>query len=117
MFFLQLSQFKHWLMRWPTDAEWAHVCRALAGMHWSVCVSFEHGIPVAVRWFDCGFGRPSLCLLPDEPTTNFTYTRPADDRDPVPADERFLRACGVRPPDMRDELRRSTAESRASRGQ
>jgi hypothetical protein len=28
-----------------------------------------------------------------------------DHRDPVPADERFLRACGVRPTDLRDELR------------
>jgi hypothetical protein len=40
-----------------------------------------------------------------EPTTRFAYTRPEDRRDPVPGDERFLRACGVRPPDVRDELR------------
>jgi hypothetical protein len=32
-------------------------------------------------------------------------TRPEDGRDPVPADERFLRACGVRPPDVRDDLK------------
>jgi hypothetical protein len=31
-------------------------------------------------------------------------TRPEDCRDPVPADEQFLLACGVRPPDVRDEL-------------
>jgi hypothetical protein len=105
MFFLQLSQFKHWLMRWPTDAEWARVCRALAGMNWSVCVSYEGGRPVAVCWHDCGFGRSSLCLLPDEPTPRFAYARPEDGGDPVPADHRFLSACGVRPPDARDELR------------
>jgi len=68
----------------------------LAGMHWSVCVSYEHSIPVAVRWFDCGFARSSLCLLPDEPTTNFTYVRPEEGSHPKRADERFLRACGVR---------------------
>jgi len=105
VFLLQLSQFKHWLMRGPTDAEWARIWWALAGMHWSVCVSYENGNAVGVRWHDCGFDHPSLCLLPDEPTTNFAYTRPEDCRDPVPADERFLRACGVRPPDVRDELR------------
>jgi hypothetical protein len=73
--------------------------------NWSVNVSYENGKPVEVRWHDCGFDRPSLCLLPDEPTTNFKYTRREGHRDPVPADERFLRACGVRPPDVRDELR------------
>jgi hypothetical protein len=102
MFFLQLTRFKHWLMRGPTDAERSRICWALAGMNWSVWVSYEYGIPVAVRWFDCGFEHASLCLLPDEPTTNFTYTRPEDGRDPVRADIRFLRACGVRPPDVRD---------------
>jgi hypothetical protein len=86
-------------MRGPTDAERVRICRALAGMHWSVCVSYEYGIPVEVRWHDCGFGRPSLCLLPDEPTTRLTYARPEDRRDPAPADDRFLHACGVRPPD------------------
>jgi hypothetical protein len=35
--------------------------------------------------------------LPDEPTTNFEYARPEDGGDPVPADERFLRAVGVLP--------------------
>jgi hypothetical protein len=49
MFFLQLSRFKHGLMRGPTDAERARICWALAGMHWSVWVSYEHSIPVAVR--------------------------------------------------------------------
>jgi hypothetical protein len=99
VFFLQLSRFKHWLMRGPTDAERVRIWRALAGMNWSVWVSYEHGIPVAVRWLDCGFGRSSLCLLP-ESTTSFAYGRPEDHRDPLPADERFLRACGVRPPEM-----------------
>src|ERR1700680_1718247 len=86
---------------------WADRCRTvahLAGssrMHWSVCVSYEHGIPVAVRWHDCGFDQPSLCLLPDEPTPRFAYARPADHCNPLPADERFLHACGVRPPDTR----------------
>jgi hypothetical protein len=83
----------------------ARICWPLAGMHWLVCVSYEYGIPVAVRWHDCGFGLFSLCLLPDEPTPNFSYTRPEDGRDQMPADERFLRACGVRPPDVRDEWR------------
>lgn len=73
-------------------------------MHWSVHVSYEGGKVVEMRRRDCGFGRPSLCLLPDEPTTRFTYARPEDHRDPVPGDERFLRACGVRPPDVRDDL-------------
>ncbi len=45
----------------------------------------------------------SVCS--DEPPTNFSYTRPEDRRDSIPGDERFLRACGVRPPDVRDELR------------
>jgi len=99
VFFLQLSRFKHWLMRGPTDAERVRIWRALAGMNWSVWVSYEHGIPVAVRWLDCGFGRSSLCLLP-ESTTSFAYGRQEDHRDPLPADERFLRACGVRPPEM-----------------
>jgi hypothetical protein len=105
MFFLQLSQFKHWLMRGPTDAEQARIHRILSSMHWAAHVSYEGGKAVEVRWSDCGFDRPSLCLLPDEPTTKFAYTRPEDHRDSVPADERFLRACGVRPPDVRDELR------------
>jgi hypothetical protein len=82
--------------------ERSRICQALAGMYWSVCVSYEHGIPGAVRSHDCGFDRSSLCLLAYQQTTNFTYARPEDHSDPVPADERFLRACGVRPPDMRD---------------
>jgi hypothetical protein len=100
MFFLQLSQFNHWLMRGPTDIERTLICRTLAGMHWAAHVSYKDGRPVEVQWSDCGFGRRSLCLLPDEPTANFTYTRPEDGRDPVPADIRFMRACGVRPPDI-----------------
>jgi hypothetical protein len=88
-------------MRGPTDADWTRVCRALAGMHWSVSVSKENGKAVRVRWHDCGFDRSSLCLLPERPTTNFTYTRPQDNRDPMRADQRFLRACGVRPADVR----------------
>jgi hypothetical protein len=43
-------------------------------MHWSVCVLYEHGIPVEVRWRDGGFDHSSLCLPSDEPTANFTYT-------------------------------------------
>jgi len=74
-------------------------------MHWAAHISYEGGKAVEVRWFDCGFARSSLCLLPESPTTNFAYTRPEDHRDPVPADIRFLQACGVRPPDVRDELR------------
>jgi hypothetical protein len=71
-------------------------------MHWSVSVSYQYGRPLEVRWQDCGFERSSLCLLTERPTTNFTDARPEDCRDPVPEEERFLRACGVRPPDMRD---------------
>ena len=32
------------------------------------------------------------------------YARSEDHRDPVTGDERFLRACGVRATDLRDEL-------------
>ena len=77
MFFLQPSQFKHWLMRGPTTAELERVCRTLSGMHWSVSLSYGDGRPSQVRWHDCGFDRRSLCPLP-EPTTNFAYTRPED---------------------------------------
>ena len=76
---------------------WADRCR--------MSVSYQYGRPVELQWIDCGYERSSLCVLPERPTTTFTYTRPEDHRDPVPADERFLRACGVRPPDVRDELR------------
>ena len=99
MFFLQLSQFKLWLLRGPTDAEQERISRTLAGMHWSAHISYADGKPVAVRWHDCGFEQASLCMVP-EPTTSFAYARPEDHRDPLPADERFLRACGVRPPEM-----------------
>ena len=102
MFLLQLSQFTRWLLREPTNVERTLICRTLASMHWSVSVSYENGKAVAVRWHDCGFEQASLRLLPDEPTTNFAYTRPEDGRNAMPSDERFLRACGVRPPDMRD---------------
>ena len=77
MFFLQPSQFKHWLMRGPTTAELERVCRTLSGMHWSVSLSYGDGRPSQVRWHACGFDRRSLCPLP-EPTTNFAYTRPED---------------------------------------
>jgi hypothetical protein len=70
--------------------EWEHITRLLAGMYWSAGVSYEGGRLVAVCWLDCGADLRSLCLLP-EPTASFEYT-----------DEQFLRACGVRPPDMRD---------------
>jgi hypothetical protein len=66
-------------------------------------LSYEHGIPVAVRWHDCGVDPPSLCVVPMNPT-NFTDAGPEDHRDPVPEDAIFLRACGVRPTDLRDEL-------------
>jgi hypothetical protein len=59
--------------------------------------------PVAVCWHDCGFEQAALCILRDEPATNFTYTHPADNRDWMRADQRFLRACGVRPPDVRKD--------------
>jgi hypothetical protein len=104
MFFLQLSQFNRWLMRDPTNVERTLIVRTLAGMHWSVSVSYENGKTVGVQWHDCGFDRSSLCLLPDETITKFMYARPEDHRDPVPADDRFLRACGVRATDLRDEL-------------
>jgi hypothetical protein len=100
MFFLQLSQFNRWLMRDPTNVERTLIVRTLAGMHWSVSVSYENGMAVGVRWHDCGFGRPSLCLLPDEPTISFAPARPEDHHEPMLADERFLRACGVRPSDV-----------------
>jgi hypothetical protein len=99
MFFLQLSIFKTCLLRGPTDAEQERINRTLAGMHWSAHISYEGGKPVAVRWHDCGFEQASLCMVP-EPTASFEYARPEDHRDPVPADERFLRACGVCPPEM-----------------
>jgi hypothetical protein len=105
VFLLQLSRFKHWLMRGPTDAEWTRIFRALADMHWSTSVSYQYGRPVEVRWHDCGTGRASLCLLPEKPTTSFTYGIPERHRDPVPEDVKFLRACGIRPADVRDDLR------------
>ena len=104
MFFLQLSRFKHWLMRGPTDAEWARIFGALSDMHWSVSVSYQYGRPVEVRWHDCGFEVSSLCLLPERPTTKFTYGSPESHRDPVSPDAQFLRAFGVRPPDLPDSL-------------
>ena len=94
MFFLQLSRFKHWLMRGPTDAEWTRISRTLAGMHWSAHISYADGKPVAVRWHDCGFEQPSLCIVPE--SASFAYT-----------DDRFLRACGVGTAD---------AEARANQG-
>ena len=96
MFFLQLSQFNRWLMRDPTNVERTLIVRTLAGMHWSVSVSYEYGKTVGVRWHDCGFERASLCLLPDETTANFAYAR-SDHRDPVPA--AYVRQT------LRDELR------------
>ena len=75
---------------------------------WQACtgryqVSYEHGIPVACDGMVVGLAVPhfACCLKSRLPTS---HTRP-DCRDPVPADERFLRACGVRPLDVRDELR------------
>jgi hypothetical protein len=58
VFFLQLSQFKRLLMRRPTVIEQTLICRTLAGMHWSVSVSYENGKAVEVKWHDCGFDRP-----------------------------------------------------------
>jgi hypothetical protein len=104
VFFLQLSRFKHWLMRGPTEAEWARIFGALSDMHWSVSVSYQYSRPVEVRWHDCGF-ESSLCLLPERPTSSFAYGSPESHRDPLSPDAVFLRACGVRPPDVRDELR------------
>jgi hypothetical protein len=97
LFLLQLSHFKNWILRGPTDAEQERINRTLAGMHWSAHISYEGGKAVALRWSDCGFDRSSLCLMP-EMTTSFAYERPEDHRDPLTGDERFLRACGVRPP-------------------
>jgi hypothetical protein len=76
----------------------------LADMHWSMSVSCQYGRPVEVRWHNCGVDRASLCLLPERPTTSFTYGIPERHRDPVPEDVKFLRACGIRPADVRDEL-------------
>jgi hypothetical protein len=69
------------------------------------CVSYEYSRPVEVQWIDCGLKCSSLCVLPERPTANFTYESPERHRDPVPEDEGFLRACGIRPPEVRDELR------------
>jgi hypothetical protein len=104
VFLLQLSIFTKCLLRGATEAEQERISRTLAGMHWSVHVSYEDGKAIGVRWHDCGFVQPSLCIVP-EPTTRFSYARPEDHHDPVPGDDRFLRGCGVRPPDVRDELR------------
>jgi hypothetical protein len=52
-----------------------------------------------------GLTGPRFACCHDEPTTKFAYTRPEDHRDPVSPDDRFLRACGVLPTDVRDELR------------
>ena len=104
MFLLQLSHFKNWILRGATDAEQERINRTLAGMHWSAHISYEGGKAVGVRWSDSGVDRRSLCMVP-EPTTRFAYARPEDHRDPQPGDVRFLRACGVRPDDVRDELR------------
>jgi hypothetical protein len=82
VFLFQLTRFKHWLMHWPTDAEWAHVCRALAGMQWPAHLSYEEGKAVAVQFSDCGFAQPSLCLLPDEPTTRFIVRTPRGSQRP-----------------------------------
>ncbi len=91
MFLLQLSHFKRWLLRGPTDAEQERISRTLAGMHWSAHISYADSKPVAVRWHDCGFEQASLCIVP-EPTASFGYT-----------DDRFLRACGVRPSEMSED--------------
>jgi hypothetical protein len=40
-----------------------------------------------------------------EPSFHFEAGQPEDHRQPVSPDAIFLRACGVRPPDVRDELR------------
>ena len=77
-------------MRGPILDEWDRITRTLAGMHWSVVVSYENGRPTKVRWHDCGIEQASLCMVPEQ-TARFEY-----------ADDRFLPACGVRPPDMRD---------------
>jgi len=99
-------------VRGPTDAERAHIFRTIASMHWSVHVSYEGSKAVEMRRRHCGLDRPSLCLLPDKPTTRFAYMRPEDGRDPVPADVRFLRACGVRPPRARWVTSAGSLESR-----
>jgi hypothetical protein len=104
LFLLQLPTSRDGYCGVPTDAERLRINRTLAGMHWSAHISYEGGKAVGVRWTDCGVDHRSLCMVP-EPTTRFAYARPEDHRDPVPADERLLRACGVRPPDVRDELR------------
>jgi hypothetical protein len=44
-----------------------------------------------------------------EPSFHFEAGQPEDHRQPVSPDAIFLRACGVRPPDVRDELRYWTA--------
>jgi len=92
-------------MREPTNVERTLIFRTLAGVHWSVSVSYENG----ARRSECGGTIADLivlhfacCLMNRVPTSRNT---PEDNRDPVPADERFLRACGVRPADVRDDLR------------
>jgi len=48
--------------------------------------------------------RFACCLMNRLPTSR-TRETPAQQRDPVSPDDRFLRACGVLPTDVRDELR------------
>ena len=84
MFLLQLSHFKQWLLRGPTDEEWERVWRTLSGMHWSARISYHGRIPVAVEWIDCGHEQASLCMLPLPEPSIFGYS-----------DDLFLRACGI----------------------
>ena len=85
MFLVQLSHFKRWLLRGPTDEELERrVWRTLSGMHWSARISYHGRIPVAVEWIDCGHEQASLCMLPLPEPSIFGYS-----------DDRFLRACGI----------------------
>jgi hypothetical protein len=84
MSLVQLSHFKRWLLRGPTDEEWERVWRTLSGMHWSARISYHGRIPVAVEWIDRGHEQASLCMLPLPEPSIFGYS-----------DDRFLRACGI----------------------
>lgn len=58
-----------------------------------------------VARFDCPRGHHCEARrMLHEPSTQFEYAGPEKHRDAVPQDELFLRACGVRPADLRDEL-------------
>lgn len=84
MFQFYLSHL-HRIPPGASEAEWDHGYQTLSSMHFAMGISFERGKPASVRFWDCGYRQASFCLLPErEPA--FEYT-----------DDRFLKACGVKP--------------------